>query len=236
MIELRHHFKGAAIIGCSTSGEIVGDTVVDDSVIATAVEFEHTRLRTASATMTERSRATRSVRSSARQLNDTRCATWSCSDGLNVIGSDLSRGLASEVADGVSITGGLSGDGTDFAETWASPTMPPALKRWPRSACGDDLRVGYASMGGWGPFGPLRTITRARATCSMSSMGQPPRPLQDVSGRPRQPVAGLCLAVPRSSSQKRRVARCRPDRPVRGRAAGVYDIRGRHPPGGTRSS
>ena len=36
--ELRGHFKGAAILGCSTSGEIVGDTVVDDSVIATAVD------------------------------------------------------------------------------------------------------------------------------------------------------------------------------------------------------
>jgi hypothetical protein len=41
--------KGAALIGCSTSGEIVGDEVIDDSVIATAVTFDHTRLRTADA-------------------------------------------------------------------------------------------------------------------------------------------------------------------------------------------
>ena len=40
--ELRDHFKGAAILGCSTSGEIFGDMVVDDSVIATIVDFEHT--------------------------------------------------------------------------------------------------------------------------------------------------------------------------------------------------
>jgi hypothetical protein len=53
MDELRGHFKGAAILGCSTSGEIVGDTVVDDTVIVTAVDFEHTRLRTASATIAE---------------------------------------------------------------------------------------------------------------------------------------------------------------------------------------
>jgi hypothetical protein len=51
--ELRGHFKGTAILGCSTSGEIVGDTVVDDSLIATPVEFEHTRLRTASAKIVE---------------------------------------------------------------------------------------------------------------------------------------------------------------------------------------
>ena len=33
--ELRSYFKGAAIIGCSTSGEIVGDSVVDDSIRVT---------------------------------------------------------------------------------------------------------------------------------------------------------------------------------------------------------
>jgi hypothetical protein len=50
--ELRNNFKGAAILGCSTSGEIVGDTVVDGSVIATVVDFVHTRLPTLSATIT----------------------------------------------------------------------------------------------------------------------------------------------------------------------------------------
>jgi hypothetical protein len=61
--ELREHFRGTAILGCSTFGEIVGDTVVDDSVIATAVDFEHTRLRTASVPLSRLSRATRSARS-----------------------------------------------------------------------------------------------------------------------------------------------------------------------------
>jgi hypothetical protein len=62
----------------------------------------------------------------------------------------------------VSITGGLSGDSTDFAETWvissdaAGPQRIVAVGLY-----GDHLRVGYASMGGWEPFGPVRTITRA---------------------------------------------------------------------------
>jgi hypothetical protein len=47
--ELSDHFKGAAVIGCSTSGEIVGDEVIDHSVVTTAVTFDHTRLRTAGA-------------------------------------------------------------------------------------------------------------------------------------------------------------------------------------------
>ena len=161
--DLRRHFKGAAILGCSTSGEIVGDTVVDDSVIATAVNFEHTRLRTASATIAEAKSSYVVGEELARQLNDASLRhVFVLSDGLNVNGSDLARGFASGVADGVSITGGLSGDGTNFAETWvvaddaAGPQRVAAVGLY-----GDDLRVGYASMGGWEPFGPVRTITRA---------------------------------------------------------------------------
>jgi hypothetical protein len=162
--ELRDHFKGAAILGCSTSGEIIGDTVVDDSIIATAVDFEHTRLRTASATITGAKSSYEGGEELARQLKDASLRhVFVLSDGLNVNGSDLARGLASGVSAGVSITGGLSGDGTDFAETWviaddaAGPQRVAAVGLY-----GDQLRVGYASMGGWQPFGPLRTITRAK--------------------------------------------------------------------------
>ena len=161
--ELREHFKGASILGCSTSGEIFGDTVIDDSVIATAVEFEHTRLRTASAAIAGAKSSFEVGEELARPLNDPSLRhVFVLSDGLNVNGSDLARGLASGVAEGVSITGGLSGDSTNFAETWvvaddgAGPQRVAAVGFY-----GDDLRVGYASMGGWEPFGPVRTITRA---------------------------------------------------------------------------
>jgi hypothetical protein len=161
--ELRDHFEGAAILGCSTSGEIVGAAVVDYSVVATAVDFAHTRLRTASATITEAKSSYEVGEELGRQLNDASLRhVFVLSDGLNVNGSDLARGLASGVSEGVSITGGLSGDSTDFAETWvvaddgAGPQRVAAVGLY-----GDHLRVGYASMGGWKPFGPLRTITRA---------------------------------------------------------------------------
>jgi hypothetical protein len=161
--ELRDHFKRATILGCSTSGEIFGDTVIDDSVIATAVEFEHTRLRTASTAITEAKSSYEVGEELARRLNDASLRhMFVLSDGLNVNGSDLARGLASGVAEGVSITGGLSGDSTNFAETWvvaddaAGPQRVAAVGLY-----GDDLRVGYASMGGWEPFGLERTITRA---------------------------------------------------------------------------
>jgi hypothetical protein len=161
--ELRDHFKGAAILGCSTSGEIFGDMVVDGSVIATIVDFEHTPIRSVSATIGEAKASYDVGKQLAQLLNDaTLRHVFVLSDGLHVNGSDLARGLAGGVSDGVSITGGLSGDGTNFAETWviaddaAGPQRVAAIGLY-----GDHLRIGYASMGGWEPFGPLRTITRA---------------------------------------------------------------------------
>ena len=117
--ELRDHLKGAAMLGCSTSGEIAGDVVVDDSVIATLVDFEHTRLRFASATIGEAKASYDVGKELAQQLNDASLRhVFVLSDGLHVNGSDLAHGLAGGVSEGVSITGGLSGDGTNFAETW----------------------------------------------------------------------------------------------------------------------
>jgi hypothetical protein len=161
--ELRDHFNGAAILGCSTSGEIIDDMAIDDSVIATIADFEHTRVRSASATISGAKASYDVGKELAQQLDDASLRhVFVLSDGLNVNGSDLARGLAGGVLKGVSITGGLSGDGTNFAETWvvaadaAGPQRIAAVGLY-----GDDLRIGYASMGGWQPFGPLRTITRA---------------------------------------------------------------------------
>jgi hypothetical protein len=161
--ELRRHFQTAVVVGCSTSGEIVGDEVVDDSVIATAVDFDSSRLRAADAKIADAKASYEAGQELARQLSDPSLRhVFVVSDGLNVNGSDLARGLASGVSEGVSITGGLSGDGSNFAETWVIDTEAAGPKRIAAVGLyGEHLRVGYASMGGWQPFGPLRVITRA---------------------------------------------------------------------------
>ena len=161
--ELRDHFKGAAMLGCSTSGEILGDNVVDDTVTATVANFEHTRLRSASAVIGQAKASYDVGKQLARLLNDSSLRhVFVLSDGLHVNGSDLARGLADGVPKGVSITGGLSGDGTNFAETLVIGDDAEGSQRVAAVGLyGDGLRIGYGSMGGWEPFGPLRTITRA---------------------------------------------------------------------------
>jgi hypothetical protein len=204
--ELRQHFEGAAVIGCSTSGEIVGDEVIDDSVIATAVTFDNTRLRTASAKIADAKSSYEVGEELARQLSDTSLRhVFVLSDGLNVNGSDLARGLASGVAEGVSITGGLSGDGTHFAETWvftnhvAGPQQVAAVGLY-----GDDLRIGYASMGGWQPFGLRRTISRAEGNVLYELDGRSALDLYKVYlGEHAEQLPGSALLFPIVVSDER---------------------------------
>ena len=44
---LRNTYPDAHLLGCTTAGEICGTTVSDDSVVATAIRFDHTTVRAA---------------------------------------------------------------------------------------------------------------------------------------------------------------------------------------------
>ena len=161
--ELHDHFPGAAFIGCSTSGEIAGEEISDNSLVATVLSFDHTRFQIASTKIDDGKSSYEAGKELAQKLNEASLRhVFVVSDGLNVNGSDLARGIMSGVPEDVSVTGGLSGDGTDFAETWVVADVEAGPRRIAAFGLyGDRLRIGYGSMGGWEPFGPVRKITRA---------------------------------------------------------------------------
>ena len=85
------------------------------------------------------------------------------SDGLSVNGSDLVAGLTKHLPAHVSVTGGLSGDGTRFQETLVFCDGEPRRNVVVAVGFyGTRLTVGYGSAGGWDPFGPERLITRSK--------------------------------------------------------------------------
>jgi hypothetical protein len=95
------------------------------------------------------------------------------SDGLNVNGTALVAGLTEALPAHVAVTGGLSGDGTDFERTLVIAGAPPADHAIAAIGFyGDALRVGYGSLGGWDPFGPDRRITRSKGNVLYELDGQ----------------------------------------------------------------
>lgn len=172
LAEARRAFPSARFCGCSTAGEIGGTVVTDDSVVLTAVAFERTQVRGAATSLAgpEESFAAgrRLVEALPRELpgsdggTDPLVHVFALSDGLHVNGSDLVRGLTEALPAGITVTGGLAGDGALFAETrvmWeteAQQRRVAVVGFYSRS-----LKVGFGSLGGWDPFGPERLITRS---------------------------------------------------------------------------
>lgn len=153
---------GAPIHGCSTSGEILGSRVFDDSLVVAIAEFDRTTLRGVVAPITA-STSFEAGAGLAQQLADPDLrAVFVLSDGLEVNGSALVRGLISVLPPEVTVTGGLAGDGDRFERTWVIvDDKPVSGYATAVGIYGDAVRVGHGSKGGWDIFGPERTVTRA---------------------------------------------------------------------------
>ena len=156
-------YPGAHRFGCSTAGDIYGTQITDDSLVSTAVAFERTEVRGAGTSIAGPQDSFAAGERLAQALcRDGLVHVFVLSDGVHVNGSELVRGLASQLPPEVTVTGGLSGDGPRFQETLVIFDGLPA----PRTIAavglyGTSLRVGYASLGGWDAFGPERLITRS---------------------------------------------------------------------------
>lgn len=161
--EMKKAYPNAHLFGCSTAGEIFGTQVSDDSLVFTAVKFDYSRLQGARVAISDLKDSFAAGERLGQSLNPTGLVhALVLSDGLMVNGSELVRGLTKGLPPGVSITGGLSGDGERFKETLILCDGPAEQNTvGVLGLYGERLEVGYGSMGGWDSFGPERLITRS---------------------------------------------------------------------------
>jgi len=163
LAELRTTYPRALLTGCSTAGEIFGAQVCDDSLVVTAITFEHTTVAgqlSAANTTLNSYQCGRQLASSIPHENLSH--VFVLSDGLHVNGSKLVSGLTEHLPVNVSVTGGLAGDGDRFEKTlllWNGESRSHAVAII--GFYGDRLKIGYGSLGGWETFGPERLVTSA---------------------------------------------------------------------------
>ena len=162
--ELRAAYPRAEIIGCSTAGEIFDTQVTDDTLSLAAIELSGTTVVCARVAIDQPQNSfTAGARLAASLPREGLVHVLVFSEGLRVNGSELVKGLAGALPADVTVTGGLSGDAHRFARTYVVWHGRP--EEGSVVACGlygSSIRVGYASLGGWDPFGPERLITRSR--------------------------------------------------------------------------
>jgi hypothetical protein len=199
LAELARAYPKSHLLGCSTSGEIHGTKLSDDTIAVAVVRFAHTRLRRADASVRGQDDSFRAGEAIARELvaPDLR-GVFLLSDGLSVNGSELVRGLNSVLPEAVVVTGGLAGDGPRFQRTWTLTAEGPRSGVVSAVAMyGDRVHIGHGSRGGWDIFGPARLVTRSEGNVLYELDGKPALALyKDYLGERSSGLPATALLFP----------------------------------------
>jgi hypothetical protein len=160
---IRRLYPAASLVSASTAGEIAGETVCDNSIVVTALEFESTTIRCCSTNINEHASSYSTGSHLMKALSsDDLSAVFIISDGTFINGSELVTGFAENNPGKIPVTGGLAGDGPRFSHTFAGlDQLPGEGNVVAIGFYGDRIRVGHGSFSGWDEFGPERTITRS---------------------------------------------------------------------------
>lgn len=170
---LAERWPEAHAIGCSTAGQIQAAEVFDDGAVITAIHFAHTRVRVATAHVTAAASAAAGAELALTLAAPDLVHVIVISEGLDINGEALVRGLGETLPTTVSVTGGLSADGEHFRETLVLATGKAEKNRVAAVGLyGTRLKVGYGSLGGWDSFGPERQITRSAGNVLYELDGQ----------------------------------------------------------------
>lgn len=165
----------AAVLGCSTAGEIFGSRVHDVSLSVAVARFESARLRQVTLPIAAASESFAVGQDLAKRLlaPDLR-AVFVLSDGIHVNGSRLAAGISAVLPAHVVVTGGLAGDGERFGATWVLAGNSLVERHVVAVGIyGDRLRVGHGCDAGWSPFGPERHVTRSEGNVLHELDGKP---------------------------------------------------------------
>ncbi len=174
LADVRAAFPRSTIAGCSTAGEIAGDSVYDDTLVVTVARFDRAWVRLATAPVSGAEQSFEAGSALGRELlGDELRSVTVLSDGLQVNGSELVRGLLAELPAEVTVSGGLAGDGARFERTWVLVDGAPVSGVVTAIGLYGPVVVTTGSRGGWDPFGPERRVTRSVGNVLYELDGRP---------------------------------------------------------------
>lgn len=167
-------YPKATIIMTSTAGEIYQDSVVDNSLVVAALQFEKTDIKTVAVNIRNFSNSyAAAVELSAKLPKEGLVHVLIFSDGNLVNGSELVKGFSTWSGENIIVTGGLAGDGSNFTSTTVGLNEIPSE--------GNIVAVGFygksiviknGSYGGWEVFGLEKRITKSTSNVLYEIEGQ----------------------------------------------------------------
>jgi hypothetical protein len=175
--ELSTMYPRAIFSGCSTAGEIAGETVRDDSIVVTGIQFDNTPLAHAQIALEDVDHDSFAAgKALASQLpGEGLKHVFVVSEGIFANGAKLVKGMTESLPAGTAITGGMAADGSRYDRTIV---LSPDGKLATRKAAaigfyGESISIGYGSQGGWDSFGVERIATKSVGNVLYEIDGQP---------------------------------------------------------------
>ncbi|MFK8058778.1 MAG: FIST signal transduction protein [Polaribacter sp.] len=164
--EIKEIFKDGHIVFGSSSGDISSQSVDDESITITAIEFEKSSfvIKTANVLKTVSDLDSFSVgKELISQFSEEGLKyVFVLSEGSFINGSQLTRGMNAATEDNLLITGALCADAARFEKTIASYNENPKVGELVAIGFyGESLEVSFSIKGGWTPFGPERIVTKS---------------------------------------------------------------------------
>ena len=165
--EVRELFKDGHIVFGSTSGDITSESVDDECITITAIEFKKSSFIIKTANVLNTSVQIDSYKTGKELIEQLPQQglkyAFVVSDGSFTNGSQLTMGMNAATKDNLVITGALCGDAVRFETTLTSYNESPKEgKIVAIGFYGETLEVSFASNGGWTPFGPERIVTKSK--------------------------------------------------------------------------
>ncbi|AZN35690.1 FIST signal transduction protein [Iodobacter ciconiae] len=171
--ELQQSFPLAALLGCSTAGEISAGGVSENSCVITAVHWRFGVPHCALTQLENMQDSEQAGQRLASQLQMPMAGVLLFAQGVHINGSALLAGLESGLPAGLPIMGGLAGDGTEFNQTVVLSRAGVSANGAVAMAIPVGVSVGHGSYGGWKPFGLARRVTRHEGNILFELDGEP---------------------------------------------------------------
>ena len=198
--EVRAFFPEGHIIFASACAGISSNTVNEESITVTAIEFEKSQFQIKTSNVLNADLDSFKTGSDLiKQFPEEGLRyVFVVSEGSFINGSQLTKGMSSVTEDNLLITGGLCGDDTRFEKTLASYNENP--KEGELVAIGfygESLEITFSIHGGWTPFGPERIVTKSKGNTLYELDGQPALDLyKTYLGDKAKDLPGAALLYP----------------------------------------
>jgi len=172
--KLKTVYPQADIVGCSSGGNILGDSISLANAVAIAVSFDKGKVEISIEDFTDTDNQYKASHRLVEKLPKNNLKhIFILSDGF-INGSFLVQGANQAINSQVPITGGLASDGKSFKETWVIANDTARQKRMVAVGFyGDSFHISSGCYAGWEEFGIYRRITKSVNNIVYEIDGQP---------------------------------------------------------------